>query len=535
MIEPKFTYDELPPDKDLGPTVLILDDDSGSRNRMADLCEKSGMKNLRVLFAKDILEAKSVLALQKPIHVLLLDKDLGIFPDGRKQNGIKVIKEFLDEQPHLIILVVTSSTETSDIVEAIKLGAFDYIDKGQPSEAITHKIKTSIEVARLKLKINQFEGGMEVFSEVNLAGSSVAMQNYRSRLQAAALSDEPVLLIGESGTGKTEGAKAIHLIRQRHLKQEGAFFAFNARAISENIAESQLFGHERGSFTGATETKLGYFELAHGGTIFLDEIGEATESIQTKLLKAVDEGKVLRVGGKKDRPFKAKIVCATNRDLLGMVETGAFRKDLYYRINILEIKVPSLDERKEDIPEIVRAILPTLKNRVPFEDLPHEFIRFLETTQLPGGVRQIRKYLSQLITFAPKDEKSGRPVLRTWKKILNIPVHPDVAVEANSPISYRELKSRDFDLVGDASFPGLKAIENLIFEKLMRDASRKFKNISEIAQALGLLQQTLYTKLRRMPEFKKFFSIGKNSERKSLTSAPKVVVGEISQMRRVNG
>lgn len=514
-MEPKFTYDQMPPDKDLGPTVLILDDDDGTRERFHELALKSEVPGLRVLFARDIPEAKKVLAEQKPIHVLLLDKQLGTFPDGKPQDGIQAITDFLDEQPYLVILVITSSKETSDIVDAIRFGAFDYIDKGQPSDAIAHKIRTSIEVARLRLKINRFEGGMEVFSNVNLAGSSVAMQNYRSKLRAAALSDEPVLLVGESGTGKTEGAKAIHLIRQKHLKQDGAFFAFNARAIAENLAESQLFGHERGAFTGATETKLGYFELAHGGTIFLDEIGEATESIQAKILKAIDEGKVLRVGGAKERPFKAKIVCATNRDLSEMVGSGKFRKDLYYRINILEIKVPSLDERREDMEEIVRAILPTLKNRVPYEDLPHEFIRFLQTTDLPGGVRQIRKYLSELITFADKDMKSGRPLLRTWKKILKIPVHPDIAVEAHSPITYRELKSRDFDIAGDSSLPGLKEMENLIFEKLIRDAARKFKSLTGISQALGMRQQTLYSRLRRMPEFKKLLSAHKNTDRRS--------------------
>ncbi len=494
------TYDEIPSDKDRGSIVLIVDDDKGSHKRIQFLCRnKSFTKNVRFLSAFDLKEARKLLHEYKPVQVMLLDKHLSWEERDDNQNGIEAIPEFLEDQPQLEILVITSSKRTEDCVDAIRYGASDYVTKDEESPIITRKIERAIEMANLKLQNARLEGSRPAPDTINLAGSTGAMQAYRKALSAVAATDDTVLLLGKSGMGKTAGAKEIHRHRQEFLKQDGPFMEINMATIPEDLAEKLLFGNEKGAYTGADKINLGYFELANRGTLFLDEIGEMPLLLQAKLLKAIEEKKIIRLGGDRERSFNAKIICATNRDLKQMVSEGKFREDLFYRINPLTIHVPSLAERKEDIPDIVRALLPqcrTSSNKaVHFEDLPPSLLHFLkENSWENGGIREIRNTLKKISVFSPEDRR-GRPIMKKWKEILKQDGSFTSALK-EGPISIKEVSERGFDLQGN-DFHGYHDFIEFISNRVIVDAVQSAGKRTRAASLLKVSYNTLTSIIHR--------------------------------------
>ena len=480
------TFDQLPPDRAPGPTVLIVDDEKTGRARMELLCHDAQQaSNLQLRFAASLTEAFEVLS-ATTVQVVLLDKVLRTATGT--ENGIQAIPRIRAMQPHAQILVVTSSDGTSDAVEAMANGAFWFVPKQLSNQLILAQINRAIEVSSLVLQKIENERTTSS-TTTDLAGDSPVMAKLRQRIGAVAETDRPVLLLGETGTGKTTAAKLIHEHRKTFLKQaHRPFMAVNMGAISEDIAERELFGHERGAYTDASETKPGLFELANNGTLFLDEIGETSPALQVKLLKAIEEGAFMRLGSGVERHSSFKLICATNRDLESMVAAGQFREDLYMRISTFPIEIPTLQDRKNDIPDIIRSLLPRCcaQNNVPicFDELPHDFVEMLTESPVRGNIRGVEQQISRLLIFAPRD-RNGRPILKGWRDIPGLQTKRNYTTQNRNPLTVKELLSRPIDLDG-ADFEGLDELLVQMSERIIRASMARHKKLKDVATELKI-------------------------------------------------
>jgi two-component system NtrC family response regulator len=501
------TYDQHPPDREYGPTVLIVDDEMHARERLEmALAEVDDASRIHILHATSVKAALTILS-GTPVHVVLLDKNLAPEPTPTEENGIEAIPEMLRLQPQLQILMVTGSKDIQDVVRAMNLGACGYITKEMPNELLIAHIDRAIQVSVLKIDKARRDR-CQVPDESSLGGKSGVFQDILRRAEVLSESSRPVLILGESGTGKTALAKWIHARRGRFLKQQDRpFFAVNVSTLAKNLIESELFGHEKGSFTDARETKQGLFELANNGTLFLDEIGELPLDLQPKFLTVIEEGTFLRVGGKKPLHFKPKLIFATNRNLQQMVKEGKFRKDLFMRISMFPIQMPSLSERKEDIPEIIRAILPQAcrdnQVQVEFEDLPKDFIDHLMNSPIEGNVRGIQHQLDRLLVLSPRDKK-GRPVLTRWRSVPGLCQESMVAEglpldHEKASITYQELMARTWNMIGP-DFPGLNEFLDDAKARLLAEANAKFKTGREMSRIFRISESTASLMLRRYGE-----------------------------------
>lgn len=497
------TYDRHFPDKDPSPTLLIIDDEESSRRRLKAILQTTEEgRVLKSYFCGSLVEALEVLA-NTSVHVILLDKRLGADPTAPGQNGIEAIPEILQIQPHVQIIMVTGSNDHKDTVRAMSLGAVDYVTKETPDSLLLSRIHRAIALS--KISINQArQDRTKSYESTELGGKSRTFKAILAQTQILSESNRPVLLLGESGTGKTEIAKWINECRRRFLKQgERPFFHINMAALSSDVVESELFGHEKGSFTDATETRQGFFELSNNGTLFLDEIGEASLDLQAKLLTVIESGEFYRLGSKKKLKSSPKIICATNRNLEEMVQKGLFREDLLMRISSFPIRMPNLDERREDVPDIIRALLPKCCKYnnvfVKFEDIPGDFIDHLMRIPLKGNIRGIEHQLDRLLVFSQRDA-NGKPNLKNWRGIPGLYVKKNdpfsqIAPEKTS-ISLKDLQSLPFDVVG-SGFPGLKNFLGLITKKILEDAIHKHGRITEVAQVLHLAPGHVSTLLKQ--------------------------------------
>ncbi len=495
-MEKQTTFDELPPDRDRGPTVLIIDDEKTGRARLELLChEAQDASGLQLLYAANLKDAFEILS-STTAHVVLLDKVLRT--DNGTDNGINAIPRIRSMQPHAQILVVTSSEDTNDAAEAMANGAFWFIPKQCSNQLILAQIKRAIEVSSLVLqKIESARTNTK--GTIDLAGNSPAMMKLRQRLWAVAETNRPVLLLGETGTGKTTAAKLIHESRKSFLKQgHRPFMTVNMGAISQDLAERELFGHERGAYTDATDTQPGLFELANNGTLFLDEIGEASLSLQVKLLTVIEEGIFMRLGSGVERRSNFKLICATNRDLEAMVAAGKFREDLYMRISTFPIEIPTLKDRKDDIPDIIRSLLPRccVQNNVTvtYEELPADFIEMLTSTPLRGNIRGIEQQMSRLLVFAQRD-RNGRPILKGWQDIPGLALKRAYATTNRNALTVNELLNRPLDLLSE-DFPGLEELLDRVGERIIRASMAKHRQLKDVATELKI-SRTKATMLKK--------------------------------------
>src|SRR5438552_5918965 len=324
--------------------LLIVDDEASVRDFLSIVFEEDGW---RVEMAATLDEGRAVLQKDEPDLVLC---DL-MLPDG---SGLELLREIKSQNPSIAVIMITAHTSTKSAVDALKAGAFDYIAKPFDIDELKIIVRNAVERKELEDENLHLRTALEErFTFSNIIGRSTRMQDIFSVVQRIAKTTSTVLISGESGTGKELIARAIHYNSSRR----GKFVSINCGALPETLLESELFGHERGAFTGAIREKRGLFHEADRGTIFLDEIGETSTGMQIKLLRVLQDHVVRRVGSNVENQVEVRVIAATNRDLAESIRAGTFREDLFYRINVIPIALPPLRQRREDIALLVEHFI----------------------------------------------------------------------------------------------------------------------------------------------------------------------------------
>jgi two-component system nitrogen regulation response regulator GlnG len=323
-------------------------------------------------------------------------------------NGLETLQHLRSVSPESMVILMTAFGTTQTAIEAMKFGAFDYIIKPFDLKKVLELTEKATQShADLKDSQKQYEPILDSDDyKEGIVGSSEAMRDVFKSIGQVATSNVTVMITGESGTGKELVARCIH---QHSLRSVKPFMAVNCAAIPDNLIESELFGHEKGAFTGATQQRLGKFELCDGGTLFLDEIGDMALPTQTKILRALQEGEIQRVGSEKTVKVDVRLIAATNRDLEKMVEEKDFREDLYYRLNVMRIRIPSLRDRLSDVPELVEFMLQRLlKDRTSsVQRISGEALQVLRQYSWPGNVRELENAIQRSVVIA-----QGETILR---------------------------------------------------------------------------------------------------------------------------
>ena len=365
-------------------TVLIIDDDAEIRYSLDRVLVSQGL----IVISADSGE--------KGIETAKAEKPTLIFLDNRMGgiSGIETLQHLRTAAPQSLVILMTAYGTTQTAIEAMKHGAFDYVLKPFDLAKLKELVAKALKASRDSLNTEDAYEHLLNTSDYaeGIVGSGEKMQQVLKQVGQVAASEATVMITGESGTGKELVARCIH--RHSH-RSDGQFHAVNCAAIPENLIESELFGHEKGSFTGATEAKAGQFELCHGGTLFLDEIGDMQLPTQTKILRAIQEGEIQRVGATKVKKVDVRLLAATHKNLEAMVKEKTFREDLYYRLNVVRIKTPALRERMEDLPELVDFMLQRLNQEqsTGTAEISKEAMEILGKYSWPGNVRELENVL----------------------------------------------------------------------------------------------------------------------------------------------
>jgi two-component system response regulator PilR (NtrC family) len=374
------------------PAVLVVDDEP-------DLCELLSITLQRMeLDPRTAHSVKDAQRLLKTEHLDLCLTDMQL-PDG---DGLELVKWIQQHSPNVPVAVITAHGNMETAVRALKLGAFDFVSKPLDLAGLRKLVASAIKLSGTQ------DGDTSVFGP-RLLGTSTAMQHMRDMISRVARSQAPVHIFGESGTGKELVAKLIH---ESGPRRDGPFVPVNCGAIPTELMESELFGHKRGSFTGAVSDKRGLIQSAEGGTLFLDEIADLPLHMQVKLLRVIQEKAVRPLGEQLEVGVDVRILSATHRNLSALVAGGRFREDLFYRVNVIELRVPSLRERPEDVPELAEAILRRLGRRMKISPptLSRDALAALEIYAFPGNVRELENILERAITLSTGGEVSANDI-----------------------------------------------------------------------------------------------------------------------------
>ena len=381
------------------PTILIVDDDRPQRDGL----QRALADRYAVLVADEAQKAGAILEAQ-PVDVLLTDLRMP------GDDGLKLLRRAgsLSNPPVSIMMTAYGSIENA--VEAMKAGAYHYITKPVNLDELELVIGRALKSRQIEAEnANLHEQLDRKFGLENLIGQSPAMLQMFDIIRQVAPTRASVLITGETGTGKELVAHAVHNLSPR---KGGPFVAVHAAALPTTLLESELFGHEKGAFTGAVERRAGRFEMADGGTIFLDEVGELEPAMQVKLLRVLEERKFERVGGNKTIEVDVRLVAATNRDLKKMVGEGKFRDDLFYRLSVVTVNLPPLRERRDDVPLLVAAFNRQYseENNVPIREITQEAVNLLMAYDWPGNVRELRNTVEQMVVLAHGDRLAVRDI-----------------------------------------------------------------------------------------------------------------------------
>jgi two-component system, NtrC family, response regulator AtoC len=370
--------------------VLILDDEPNMRSSLKEFLALEGIEALP---AADCAEAKALLEKQS-VEACVVDLRLS------GESGMDFLEWLKKDGPDLPAIMISAHGGVRDAVQALKSGAVDYIEKPFDPEELSHKLKKAVQERRLKAVVEL--GKKDKESALNWVGESKAIQSVKRMARKAAPTPSTVLITGESGTGKEICARFIHAESER---SDGPFVAVNVGALPEQLLESELFGYEKGAFTGADSRKPGIFELASGGTLFLDEIGEMPSHLQVKLLRVIQDRRITRLGGTRPMAVDVRIIAATNKRLEEELRQGRFREDLYYRLNVIRIEMPPLRERKEDVPALAIFFIGKISKELgkKLEGISNEALAALVAYDFPGNVRELENAIERAVIMTDSE------------------------------------------------------------------------------------------------------------------------------------
>ena len=437
--------------------VLIIDDEEKLRALLSLIIRLEGF----VVVEADTLRAAGKLLEKEDIDVVLCDVKL---PDG---NGVDFVSELKSRYPSVEAILLTAYGNIADGVKAMKSGAFDYITKGDDNDKIIPLLARAFEKVQLQKRVDQLEKQVgKRYTFEGILGESPLIVDAVTLAKKVALSEATVLLLGETGTGKEVFAQAIHQGSKRAAKP---FVALNCSAFSKELLESELFGHKAGAFTGAAKDKKGLIEEANLGTLFLDEIGEIHIDLQAKLLRVLETSEFIKVGDTKPTRVNVRIIAATNRDLHQEVTEGKFREDLFYRLNVFVISLPTLRSRKKDIPMIAAYYLPFFakKSNKRIDGMSPEFLEHLQQHEWKGNIRELKNIIERAVILADNPQLT----------VDNLPTELQVAsFHADGPLSAFDLAS----------------VEKIHIQRVL---SHTKGNKTEAARLLNIGLTTLYRKI----------------------------------------
>ncbi len=451
--------------------LLIVDDDASVRESLRRVLE---YEDYTVIAAENGPRALEVLA-ERRVDLVLLDVKMP------GMDGLEVLERARKLRPDLLCIMVSGHGTVQTAVEATKLGAFDFLEKPPDRDRLLLTIRNALQQAVLA---SETETALRRLGKsFEIVGSSTPMRDVQRQIEKVAPTNATVLITGENGTGKELVAHAIHRMSPR---SGGRLLQVNCAAIPEDLIESELFGHERGAFTGATARRDGKFELADGGTLLLDEIGDMSPTVQAKVLRVLEEGTFERVGGSKTLTVDVRILAATNKNLDRAVAAGAFREDLFFRLNVVPIRVPPLRERKDDIPRLVEHFLLLYSEREdrPRVDVSEDALAALARHDWPGNVRELRNTLERMAILAESSQLTAADV--------PFEVMPPVRPAPGAPFAKHA--------------PGAAFLEAPTFEEfkdlaerayLERALERNGWNIQQTARAVVMQRSNLYKKIEK--------------------------------------
>ncbi len=437
-------------------TILVVDDEEPFRRLLK---KELSRKGYAVEVASDGNEALRLLH-DRSFDVILLDV---VMPGV---DGISLMKKLKEDSGAPAVIVLTGKATVETAVEAMKNGAYDYLTKPYKLDELVVVIDRAYEFSRLSVKNKLLEQEL-VRQEAPFAfiGKSKQIQDILALIQKVAPADSPVFIQGESGTGKELVANTVWHFSAR---KDAPFIALNCATLSENLIESEIFGHEKGAFTSAYQTKHGLVEVADRGTLFLDEIAEMPIGLQAKLLRFLDSGEFRRVGGNKTLTVDVRVIAATNKDLASLIKAGRFREDLYYRLNVINITIPPLRDRRSDIPQLARHFLSTYAKKLskPIADFTAESLELLSAYRWPGNVRELENVIERAVIVCESDT-----------------------------IGAEDLSIPSYAAVADLSVnPSLEEMEKNYIIRVLKETGG---NQSKASQLLGIDRKTLYLKLKK--------------------------------------
>lgn len=457
------------------PRILVVDDEESIREFLDIMLRKEGYE---VTCVEDGQKAIDILK-KKTFDMAISDLQMP------NVTGIELLKHCRESYPDLLFMMITAFGTAESAVEAMKMGAYDYITKPFKIDEVRINIANALRSKNLEVENRVLRKELQKeYSFQNLVGNSEAMHKIFDLIKKVSDAPTNVLVTGESGTGKEMVAKAIHF--NSPLKDK-PFVSVNCGAIPENLVESELFGHKKGSFTGAVVDKEGLFEVADGGTLFLDEIGELPLNSQVRILRAIQEKTIRRVGGTDDIKVEVRIIAATNRDLEHMVQQGTFRQDLYYRLNVINIRTPALRERRDDIPLLASHFLNKYNERFgkSIQNVSKEAMDLLKKYDFPGNVRELENIIERTVAL-----ESGATVLpESLPQFVNTP-------------SGRKMVSSDGIEITDEGIDLQKVLDQLEKELLVKAIHQATGVKKRAAKLLGITFRSMRYRVEK-------FNLGK--------------------------
>ncbi len=442
--------------------ILIVDDEIGILETLSGILEDEGYITIQ---SENAEQAFGILD-KENIDLIFLDVWLpGI-------SGIEAIKRIKENHSDIPVIMISGHGNIETAVQAVKLGAFDFLEKPLSMDRVLLTAERALQFKRLESENIKLKSSL--VKQYELVGSSDAMKRIKKQIEQIAKGDSRVLILGESGTGKELVARAIHSLSDR---ANSPFVEVNCAAIPQELIESELFGHEKGAFTGAVERKIGKFELANTGTLFLDEIGDMTLLTQSKLLRVIETQKFQRVGGTKDIKVNVRIISATNKDLVEEIKKGNFREDLYYRLNVVPIYIPPLRERKEDIPALANHFIADFAREKGWKTktLTDKAVKMLQSYDWPGNVRELRNAVERLMIMTDSEIIDADAIEKTG--IIGGITKQESYFEYDSLKDARDAFERDF---------------------IIRKLKENNWNMTKTAEKIGIERSNLYKKIKSL-------------------------------------